>query len=226
MSFVSSEASDDGVDAGPCGPRWRWAWRVPFGAGVRRVRRRCRRRRRRRAVIWSRLVMTPRAAGGLDEAADGVDLGAHRAGGEVAVGGVAAQLRDGQPAERLGVGRAPADRRRWATSVAMTSTSAPVVSAEQGGAEVLVDDGLDAGAASRRDGVRRGCRRRRWRRRRSRPRSARARPGRRGSRAARARRRRGASPSRRGPPTSRRGSISSLRLGLGQVAADRLGRAW
>src|SRR5829696_7503447 len=81
------------------------------------------------------------AAGRLHEAADGVDLGAHRPGREVPVGGVAAQLLDGEAAERLGVGLAPADDgvRHVGGDDEDVGLGGP---GEQGRAEVLVDDGL------------------------------------------------------------------------------------
>ena len=88
--------------------------------------------------------MTPRAAGGLDEAADGVDLGAHRPGREVAVGGVGAQLGDRHAAERLRVGLAPADDGVGHVGGDDEHVGTGGVG-EQGGAEVLVDDGLDTG---------------------------------------------------------------------------------
>src|SRR3954468_2447263 len=45
----------------------------------------------------------------LEEAESGLDLGPHRAAGELAVGGVPAHLTGGDPAERPGRGRAEVD---------------------------------------------------------------------------------------------------------------------
>ena len=78
----------------------------------------------------------------LDEAADGIDLGAHRAAGEVALGGVRPQLRDADPAESLRLGCAkPEDR------VGYVGRDDEHVDPDGAGQhrrpEILVDHGLD-----------------------------------------------------------------------------------
>src|SRR5690349_6348448 len=80
----------------------------------------------------------------LHEAADGVHLRTHRPACEVALGGVLLHLRERDPAERLSVGRPEAQH-----SLRYVGRDDQDVGVhehtEQGGAEVLVDDGLDTG---------------------------------------------------------------------------------
>src|SRR5688572_21405717 len=79
----------------------------------------------------------------LHEAADGVDLRSHRAAGEVALGREVAQLLDRDAADRLGVGGAEAEHglRDVGGDDENVDLDGP---REQGGAEILVDDGLHA----------------------------------------------------------------------------------
>ena len=178
--------------------------RIPFGS-VSRVRRRCRSSPVDGVGDVVEVGDDGAGAAALDEPAGGVDLGAHRAAGEVALGGVRRAARRRSPRRASRASGVPKWSTACGTSVAMTSTSASTVRASSAAARSL---SMTASTPRRRAVGARGrpgCRRRRWRRRRSRP-STSACDGRGVDdlAAARARRRRGASPSRRGPPRSRR----------------------
>ena len=101
------------------------------------------------SAMCSRDVMTARRAAGLDEAEGGVDLGAHAAAGELAGGGVLAQLGDGDPAQRPGGRRAEVDHHVRDVGGDDEGVGVDLAGQDRGG-EVLVDDGLDAAQRRRR----------------------------------------------------------------------------
>lgn len=74
---------------------------------------------------------------GLDEADGRLDLGAHRARGEVAGSGILAHLRAGVTTPRGWASAVPYPTMAWSTSVAMTRTSASRERARDGSGEVL-----------------------------------------------------------------------------------------
>ena len=95
------------------------------------------------SVMWVSEVMTAAGTAALDEAGRGVDLGAHRPGGELPGLGVPAQLGEGDPLEVALLRGAPVDG--GVVDVGGDDEDVGVEGArEQGGGEVLVDDGLDA----------------------------------------------------------------------------------
>ena len=83
----------------------------------------------------------------LDEPAGRVDLRAHRAAGEVALGGVRPQLGDGHGADVGGLGRAVVQHRVRHVGRDHEDVG-PDGAGQQRGAEVLVDDRLDAAQAA------------------------------------------------------------------------------
>ena len=139
--------------AGSCGPRSARARDSPFGsearggAGLRRL----------RAVTTvpavpatASAIAVQRRDGGapaarLDEPADRLDLRAHASRRRTApAAGVLAQLGRRSPRSSGRCAGVPKPTTACSTSVAITSTSAPTVAAEQRRGQVLVDHGLDA----------------------------------------------------------------------------------